>query len=67
MNPGWSIQEMPLNPRVQLSVMQGLALPQHSRVILAQVTEKTEQLLERKCEKARAKKRRVKSERDGSS
>lgn len=65
MNPGWSVQGMyflnllhfnypgdvTLNPGVQLSVIQDLALMQHSRVTLAQVTEKIDKLLERKCEK----------------
>jgi len=43
--------DVTLSPGVQLSVTQGLALTQHSQVTLALVTEKTEKLLERKCEK----------------
>lgn len=43
--------DVTLNPGVQLSVIQGLALMQRSWVTLAQVTEKIGTLLERKCEK----------------
>lgn len=38
-------------PRVQLPVIQGLALKQKGCMTLAAVTEKGDKLLERKCEK----------------